>query len=119
MAYERVDGTATIDSMLAMGIYVADSRAVAVGITALELPLTNISSDWLWWTCVPIAVNTVGVSQDSPISEIIRAHRGEIDGKAMRKIEPNQILVFVTEMVEFGTPSNVRVLMSVRLLFKK
>ena len=32
-----------------MGLMLVDSKALAIGITALQLPGTDIGSDWLWW----------------------------------------------------------------------
>jgi len=116
LAYLNAGG-ATLDSVLTMGMYFADKAAVTAGIASLELPNRDIGSDWLWWATIPLADNSGTIDQIRPTTS---AHRIEIDGKAMRKAEPNQSLVFVAEVTDFGVSNaSVAVNASARLLFKR
>jgi len=110
-------GGATLDSTLFMGIMVADSRAIAVGITGLQLPFTNIGSDWLWWKAVHISDNSGSIDQIRPTTA---AARFEIDGKAMRKIGLNEAVVLVLEVSDGGaTALSATAAISARMLYKR
>jgi len=75
----------------AFGAYVAEDRAVAVGITAIADPVTEANSD-IWfvykaWQESFKVVGTTGVSDN--------IYRQDFDSKAQRKVEEGQDIVFV------------------------
>ena len=109
-------GAAFARTQVAMGIYVADSKAITAGITALELPFTGIGSDWMWWDTAILESNT---SVSPPSVDNLGSHFDiEIDNKAMRKIQPNQALVFVAENNALNSTLTVQVSGVVRVLLK-
>ena len=118
LVYDQVRAAQTIDSVVGLGIYLANNVAVGVGITALQLPITDIGSDWLWHTLIPIASN-YDAAGDQALDAPLIAMREVIDGKAMRKVDPNQVLVLVGQVQDFGGAANVRVVGGVRLLYKR
>ena len=104
-------------SQMTMGIMVVDVKALAAGISALEIPLTNIGSDWMWWDTrtVDIAVATATL-EDTALGlrqDIV------IDNKAMRKVGLNQALVFIMENTNLNSSHTIQVTASLRILLKR
>ena len=104
--------------LIAHAIMVVDAKQLAVGITAMPLPLTDNSEDFLWADSVFLSHGTVAVAGEDtglPQSDIV------IDSKAMRKITLNQVLVMVTEMdvQSGGVGRDVDYGFQMRLLLKK
>ena len=109
---------AVLDCVLVShAIMVVDAKQLAVGITALPLPLTSNSEDFLWFGSQFVATNTVGSIAASNWS----MDRLNVDSKAMRKITLNQVLVMVTEMdtLSGGGGEDIRFGFNLRMLFKK
>ena len=99
-----------------MGIKLTTSTALAA--PSVELPFTNIGSDWIWWTTVPL--NLTGGSVASPNSDgrsIV--HRVMVDSKAMRKTSLNQVLVLVVQNVVVTSTQTFDVNGGLRMLFKR
>jgi len=96
------------------GLYFANAVALAAG--ALQAPLTDIGSDWIWWSTRGMG-RDVGVVPETALGSITRM---EIDGKAMRKAQPNQALVMVCQLVTLaGANVQYQVTGAIRLLYKK
>jgi len=77
----------------AVGIIKVSDIAAGVGITAVEGPLTNAGSDWIWHSYFfasyfQAAVDTAVVNPGFMV---------EIDSKARRRIDDNEQLVLVVE----------------------
>ena len=116
LAYLQAGG-ATLDSVLTLGMYFATAQAAAAGIGSLAKPFDNIGSDWLWWDSIALSDNSGTIDQIRPTTS---AHRIDIDGKGMRKVEQNHVLVFVAQIFDFGaTLANASVTAEARLLYKK
>jgi len=116
LAYANAGG-ATLDSVIGLGMYYANSAALAAGIGSLQLPLRDFASDWIWTDRIPLSDNSGSIDQIRPTTA---AARIDIDGKAMRKAEPDQTLIIVADIIDFGaTLLNTNVSISLRLLFKK
>ena len=99
-----------------LGIIVV--RASALAVPAVPSPLAQGDSDWVWWTSV--GLNLQGGSVGSPnIDGNTISHRVIVDSKAMRKIKPNEAIVFVTENVVVSSTQTVDVLGGLRLLLKR
>jgi len=81
---------------IACGLMLVDAKALAIGITALELPATDVGSDWLWWDCFTFGEQIANEVDNSGLN----FNRKQIDNKAMRVVQPNQALVFVAEIVK-------------------
>jgi len=97
---------------------VVDAKQLAVGITAMPLPLTDNSEDFLWADSRFLSHGTVAVLGEeggTPQADIV------VDSKAMRKITLNQVLVMVTEMdvQSGGIGRDVDFGLQMRMLFKK
>jgi len=108
-------GGATLDSILSMGMYFADARSLTTA--TVQRPGTDSASDWLWYQGAPLSDNSGTLDQNRPT---VSAMRFVIDGKAMRRADSNQSLIFVAEVVDFGaTPANIKISVCGRLLFKK
>ena len=116
LAYANAGGV-TLDSIIFLGMYFANANAITAGIASLQQPGTDVGSDWIWIDEIPLSDNSGTLDQIRPTTA---AHRISIDGKAMRKAEPNQALVMVAQVVDFGaTVLNANVTLGARLLFKK
>ena len=116
LAYANAGGT-ILDSVISFGMYYATQAAITAGVASLQLPLTDIGSDWVWHDQVALSDNSGTLDGIRPTTA---AARFEIDGKAMRKATPNQSLVIVGQVFDFGAILlNANVTVSLRLLFKK
>ncbi len=83
---------------VAMGLIVVPDRAASVGITAVPLPSSNGEDDWLWHGFAMVTSGAeAAIVPDALIATI------EIDSKAMRKVKPDESLVFVVESVSAAT----------------
>ena len=94
------------------------TTAAALAGAAVELPSTDIGSEWIWWTAIPLFLS--GGSVAAPNSDgrtIVR--RFMIDSKAMRKVTQNQVLVMVAQNVVVTSTQTFDVLGGLRILFKR
>ena len=108
--------TANARLHLTMGIMVADVRAVAV--PATPLPLDDIGSDWLWWSNRSVIADGSGTPPLEDSGDMLIS-RVEIDGKAMRKVQPNQVLILVLQNSAVNGTGTIRATGVLRMLFKK
>ena len=101
---------------MTMGLIVADAQAFAV--PAVERPLTDIGSDWLWWHHEAFQADGTATT---PVDEAGGTvwHRVHVDNKAMRKIQPNQVLALVLANGVLSGTSTIIVSGALRFLFKK
>ncbi len=83
---------ATEDQVAMLGLAVVSDQAVAVGVTAVPTPGTDMGSD-LWF------VHQVMYADESALVDKTRSgQRYSIDSKAMRKVDIGQDLVVVSEL---------------------
>ncbi len=110
---------ASADTIVSMsyGIKLVTQAALAIGVTAMELPSTDPGSDWLWWDTIVVhkALNTGPEDQQLGANKEI-----EIDNKAMRKIGKNRALVMIVQNIQVsGGAGTVASVGQVRCLFKR
>ncbi len=96
----RSDQTASSEDQLgAYGIAVVSDEAVAVGVTAVPTPVTEMNSDL--WFVHQIFMHSIQVSSAvgilSPAGSVY-----QVDSKAMRKVEDGQDVVGVGELSGAG-----------------
>ncbi len=106
------DQTGATESQLgAFGIAVVSDQAVAIGVTAVPTPVTDISSDL--WFVHQILLNSMsgGTAQQMQVGT-----RYTVDSKAMRKVEDGQDIVPVIELDAAG--NGFTVLLGGRILIK-
>jgi len=106
------------DAMLiGHALLVVDAKQLAVGTTAVPLPLTGNSEDFLWYGTQYISQNDSGTILNTNSN----FDRLEVDSKAMRKITVNQVLVLATEcQVLSGTgDEDFDLAFNFRFLFKR
>jgi len=92
---------------MTMGLIVADAQAFAV--PAVERPLTDIGSDWLWWSNRSLADAGDATNPTEGAGEM-EVTRIDIDNKAMRKMQPNQVLALVLANGVANSTMNIRVI---------
>ena len=80
----------------AVGVAVVSDQAVAVGVTAVPIPITDMSSDL--WLMHQLFMASVQIEEASGNGAFLRSTNFEIDSKAMRKVEDGQDLVVVGEL---------------------
>ncbi len=110
MIYVTSDQEAASEAQnCAFGACVVTEQAVAIGVTAVPTPVTDLSSD-LWyahrWCMSSHGAGTVDSQRGQPY---------ELDSKAMRKVETGQDLITV---VENGSNGGVIMAVAGRSLFK-
>ena len=110
-------GADNAQSVTHIGLILATSAAVSIGVTALPLPFTDIGSDWLVYEAVPLAtfdaasLLTSG-AQNGSVQTI------EIDGKAMRKYDNNMALMVVAQNTVRSSTHTIEISGTLRVLLK-
>ena len=104
--------------LIAHAIMVVDAKQLAIGVTAMPIPLSDNSEDFLWADSTFLSRGSaaaLGEDQGIQQSDIV------VDSKAMRKLTLNQTLVMVTEMdvQSGGVGRDVDFGFQMRILFKK
>ena len=100
---------ADVDIVGAFGIGLVSAEALAIGITAVPTPHSDVDwGGWMVWQSFALAFESItqaGVLQNS--------WSFEIDSKAMRKVETSSAMVFVAESQggAFSFSENVRLLL--------
>jgi len=117
--FQRLGGASTGVSdavLIAHAIMVVDAKQLAIGITAMPLPLSDNSEDFLWFGSAFVA--NPGTTNFGSALDAVNI---EVDSKAMRKITLNQVLVMVTEMSQQGGAGgeDVDFGFQMRFLFKR
>ncbi len=104
--------------IIAHAIMVVDAKQLAVGVTAMPLPLSSNSEDFLWFGSQILSNQQLTVAATA--SEPFAASTLMVDSKAMRKITLNQAVVMVSEIVQLdGSAGDVDFAFNFRVLFKK
>ena len=99
--------------LVGMGLFLAEARQVAVGVTAMPLPITSSDFSWMWYHVSCLSSPTT-LTEDEGNGQ--RFERIVIDNKAMRKAGPNQVLVFVIEAFTITGAPDVEVFGHMRFL---
>ena len=104
------------DVRFGVGFALISARAFAAGSGSVHAPLTNSDwGGWIWW-------GTGILRQRSTYSEFSSPNAAqslEIDSKAMRKVENDQVLVCATETLNGAGSTGVLVSAAGRVLFKR
>jgi len=89
-------GAANEDQVGAIGMAVVSDQAVAIGVTAIPTPVTNMASD-LWFLYDQYMCNATNLANlTNPACTITT------DSKAMRKVDVGQDVVCVAELNSIG-----------------
>ena len=95
--------TAASDSMIVgAGLIIMSAEAFAAGAASAPSPIQDLDSPWLWNHLFVLGPSIAAESVDE---EALLTERVLIDGKAQRKIGPNQTLAFVWDaLITAGSP---------------
>ena len=110
-------GATVAVSHLTMGIKLVTASAFAIGLTALEQPFDEVGSDWIWWSGRSFH-NTTALSAVAGDDGEALVTRVEVDSKAMRKVTPNKLLVFVAQNSAITSTQTIGVQGIIRILLK-
>ena len=102
---------ASEEQIVTYGHCVVSEQAIAIGVTAIPTPFTDVESD-LWWVYETVASRLVV----TPAGTGSPGMTQYFDSKAMRKVEDGQDIVSVVETTSGS--AGARVLTGVRLLLK-
>ncbi len=92
-----IPDAASDNDVLAMGLIVANQSAITAGGVSLPGPILDQDSDaWLWHSYVGLDAVTATAGTDVEGSLIARVH---LDSKAMRKVQADQGVVLMAELV--------------------
>ncbi len=104
------DQEAAVERQLAaFGMAVVSDQAVAVGLTALPTPASDLDSG-LWLAHQFMFADAVNLTDRA-----VAGQKYTIDSKAMRKVDVGQDLVF---MLENGSADGVKIMSAGRILIK-
>jgi len=98
----------------AFGIAVVSSQALAIGVTAVPTPVTDLESDL--WFVHQVMLNCYQFHTAASVNATYGA-RYSVDSKAMRRVNDDQDIVFVLENSTIG--SGQIVLLAGRMLIKE
>ncbi len=109
----RSDQAAAIETQVgAIGIAVVSDESIAAGVGSIPTPITEIGSD-LW------LLHEIFMSMESNLTDrSLNGSVGEIDSKAMRKVEAGQDIAIVAEMSTASSTGGMVVSLGGRMLFK-
>ena len=95
----------------AIGIGIVSAPAFAIGVTAVPTPITEIEWEgWLWHQFFSLTAPTA--AQDSENRQVF-----EVDSKAMRKINSEEVVYAAIEVTETGT-AGLKAKLGTRMLLK-
>ena len=83
------------ETVVGLGITVVHANAAAAGGASLPGPMADIEADWLWHQFVPL--RSIAATAASDVGLGLQA-RVVIDSKAMRKVEKDEVVVFMAEL---------------------
>jgi len=106
-------GAAGTRGILFLGIKLTTATALAA--TAVEVPGTDIGSDWLWWEARGFSTLDTGIGQSNNQQTYVHL---PIDSKAMRKVEINQVLVLVVQHTALVSTQTLQATGGLRILLK-
>ncbi len=107
----------------AFGIGITTAAAFAIGVTAVETPLTDEAWDgWLYhryFTCYAndTVATSVAAETANMVAPTISSVRIEVDSKAMRKVHDETVLYAAVEATLVGT-ATMQLFFNSRMLFK-
>ncbi len=110
-------GAGGANSNCVMGIKLTTASAFAAGGASVESPFTEIGGDWIWWHSATMRNSAAFTTTDSDLDGG-RFVRVPVDSKAMRKVGPNQVLIFVAHNVVSGSTQTLVVGGVIRVLLK-
>ncbi len=111
--------SAAVPSSTFVALGVKPTSGAAISGSAVEVPFTDIGSDWIWWKIVPLVLLTGG-SVASPNGDGLTSNvRIDVDSKAMRKVKLNEALVLVMQNVVSESTTTVGVDGGIRVLLKR
>ncbi len=108
-----IDGPTDQDiKCVGAGLIVVSDEAFAAGVAAVPSPVDDLNAPWLWHDFVTLMAKSA--TQEASLGSGV--YRGVIDSKAMRKVHPNETLVFVVDGTNLSGTPNVDVSAAVRVL---
>ena len=106
--------TSASSGFCTVGAMLVDSRALAAGIGSMELPSTNVGSDWMYWDVFNFGEQVANEVDNNDLS----VNRKVVDSKAMRKVKPNQALVLIAQVQTCVGTIEAHLCGSLRILLK-
>ena len=98
-----------------MGMIVVTAKARSPGgVGALPDPRADVGSDWIWFHQAIVGEQVANEVDNNDLS----IERVIVDNKAMRKVGPNQVLVFIAGVITCEGTLVVNVCGGVRVLLK-
>ena len=82
----------------------------------MESPSTEIGGDWLWWNTVTLGSPDGSAAANDDGGQLWA--RVPLESKAMRKVNANQVLIFVMHNVVSASTLSISVAGIVRVLMK-
>ncbi len=92
----QLDATAVNErALVAFGIIKVKTAAAAGGVATIPTPFTEPSADWIWYDYLWVSSG----AEAAVVDDMLFA-RGQIDSKAMRRVKPDESIIFVAEIAE-------------------
>ncbi len=103
------------DAVLGLGLIPQSAAAIAAGVASMPNPVTDIGSPWIWHQMISMRTNIAPPNG----TDILGNVRIPIDNKSMRKFDLNQGLVLVAQNLAVQGTLTIRVVVTLRILFKR
>ena len=112
LAFLTTSGAANSVKMLAVGLIVVSTEALAAGVASISSPLSDLNAPWLWHGFMICGRTTVTEGEDS----FMTSNRLTVDSKSMRRLKPNQSIVFVAQPQNLAGTETIQISMGFRVL---
>ena len=81
--------------LVSVGLIVVGSNAFQAGAGSVPSPATDSDADWMWFEQLSVSSLEEGAVVNDALFD-----RVKIDSKAMRKVKPDDVVVFVVEVAQ-------------------
>ena len=99
----------------ALGIIIVSTDAATAGAASCPSPVEDADSSWIWHQIVPLGPSLQAAQENTDLSATVRF---DIDSKAMRKVGPNETILFMADLAAVTGTGSVDFNVAARLLFK-
>ena len=88
-------GSASESMIVGLGLIVVSTDAFTAGAASVPSPIDDLNAEWVWHQLIPFGPSTAAESA----AALDQHWKGEIDSKAMRKMNEAEVLGFVWDSV--------------------
>ena len=101
-AVHMIPAAASDSMIIALGLIVVQISAFTAGAASMPSPATDLGAEWVWHQLIVMGPS-VGTEDVTALDQF---QHGQIDSKAMRKIDSSEVLAFIWDGIQVaGVPT--------------